>query len=253
VSSTDHPTWEAHIGIGHEDCFSLWRSVFQAGVSPPDRILAEDGRKFLDQIINNNAATYATELNAWSLEYYVENAVYRLRQSRELAMAAGIDAALLPEAHMFGGSDKEDKDYLLRSEAFTPYGEWEECFVATRALITTMAGGSRRIEALNPSAPCSSSASGAFASNLEWTRIPPEVLARGQGGRPAFAAADAARVRLMLIERQLSTISASKAVIPLTALHLQRDAEPIRSGFLGMGTPAVRWGDAGRRPLASFR
>jgi hypothetical protein len=30
---------------------------------------AEDGRKFLDQIINNNAATYATELDAWSLEY----------------------------------------------------------------------------------------------------------------------------------------------------------------------------------------
>jgi hypothetical protein len=32
----------------------------------------------------------------------------------------------------------EDRDLFFRSEAFTPYGEWEECFLATRALITVM-------------------------------------------------------------------------------------------------------------------
>ena len=148
------PTWVVHarhLLLGA--CFSLWRSVFQAGVPPLNSVLAEDGRKFLDQIINNNAATYATELNAWSLEYYVENAVYRLRESRELAKAAGIDVALLPEAHTVGSSDTvgvsdtEREDFFL-SEVFTPYGEWEECFLAARALITAMA------EAIQESRPC---------------------------------------------------------------------------------------------------
>jgi hypothetical protein len=120
-------------------CFSLWRSVFQAGASPPNKIQAKDGRKFLDQIIKNNTASYFTELNAWSLAYYVENAVYRLRESRNHAIAAGIDPALLPAAHMIGESDKEPKNFPYPSETFTPYGEWEECFLATHALITLMA------------------------------------------------------------------------------------------------------------------
>jgi hypothetical protein len=61
------------------------------------------------------------------------------RQSRKLAMAAGIDAALLPEAHMFSEADNEDDDFFLCIEAFTPYWEWEESFLAARALITSMA------------------------------------------------------------------------------------------------------------------
>ena len=133
------PIWvvhSRHLVLGA--CFSLWRSVFQAGVSPPNKMTAEDGERFLDQIIHNNAATYGTELNPWSLEYYVENAVFRICRSRKIAIDAGIDPNCLPEAHMFGESDKEDKDYILRSDPFTPYGEWEECFIATHALISAM-------------------------------------------------------------------------------------------------------------------
>jgi hypothetical protein len=116
--------------------FSLWRSVFQTRRFWPNPDMVTEGRKFLDEIIHNNAASYATELNAWSLEYYIENAVYRLRHARDLALDAGIDPSRLPIAPMLGESIN-DID-ILTASPFTPYGEWEECFHATRALISVM-------------------------------------------------------------------------------------------------------------------
>jgi hypothetical protein len=93
---------------------------------------------FLDEIIHNNAATYATELNAWSLEYYVENAVYRLRHAKKVAIDGGVDERLqrLPEPNMIGESDPDRGQHYFfpRTTLFTPFGEWEECFHAARAL-----------------------------------------------------------------------------------------------------------------------
>jgi hypothetical protein len=131
-------------------CFSLWRSVFQARRFNLEVDMQKDALKFLDELINNNAATYMTELNAWSLEYYIENAVYRIRHAREIAIENGVDEALLPKAHMLGESPRY-KDEVLSREQFSPYGEWEECYFATRALITLMS------EELRPPATRSSS------------------------------------------------------------------------------------------------
>lgn len=132
------PLWVLDVrGFVLGACFSLWRSVFQARESPADK-MNKDGAIFLDQIIYNNAATYGTELNGWSLRYYIENAVFRIEKSRKIAISKGVDPNLLPKASMLGESDNEDKNCILRSERFTPYGEWEECFLAVRALITAM-------------------------------------------------------------------------------------------------------------------
>lgn len=118
-------------------CFSLWRAVFQAKDAPEDHWDSTASAKFLDQLIYNNAATYANELNAWSLQYYIENAVYRIRQAREIAIAAGVDPAELPEARMIFDKNKPAPDFMTFDPS--PYAEWEESFLATRALITAMA------------------------------------------------------------------------------------------------------------------
>jgi hypothetical protein len=62
------------LGVG----FSLWRAVFQAGENLERDRNFEAGRKFLDDIIRNNAAAYRDELNSWSLGYYLSNARFRL-------------------------------------------------------------------------------------------------------------------------------------------------------------------------------
>ena len=132
------PPWVFEVrGLVLGACFSLWRSVFQARKSPADKA-SKEGANFLDQIIYNNAATYGTELNGWSLRYYIENAVFRIEKSREIAINKGVDPKFLPKVSMLGESDNEDKNCILRSELFTPYGEWEECFLAVCALITAM-------------------------------------------------------------------------------------------------------------------
>jgi hypothetical protein len=135
-------------------CFSLWRSVFQARYfytvrkqdEAPHVDVSADGEKFLNEIIYNNAATYSTELNSWSLEYYVENAVYRLKHARELAIEAGINAHLLPEPHMLGEAPDDHRGFFVRTTLFTPFVEWENCFHATVALISAMKGDIERIK-----------------------------------------------------------------------------------------------------------
>jgi hypothetical protein len=67
------------VGVG----FSLWRSVFQAGLGSDRHHHLERARVFLNEIIKNNAAVYSTELNAWSLGYYLGNAQFRLLELRK--------------------------------------------------------------------------------------------------------------------------------------------------------------------------
>lgn len=140
--ATTAPIWifeGRHLTLG--SCFSLWRSVFQAREQLVNRLLREDGAKFLDKLISDNAATYSTELNQWSLQYYIENSVYRLQEARRLAIRAGVDPEMLPVARMIGPAAEEhhaDPEAFFQSGAFTPYAEWEECLMATSALITAM-------------------------------------------------------------------------------------------------------------------
>jgi hypothetical protein len=67
------------LGVG----FSLWRAVFQAWNALERDRNFEDGRILLDSIIRNNAAVYQTELNSWSLGYYLGNARFRLVEIRK--------------------------------------------------------------------------------------------------------------------------------------------------------------------------
>jgi hypothetical protein len=82
VSLDDSRMWKLGwlLGVG----FSLWRAVFQAGKALDRDVNFERGRIFLNEIIRNNAAVYYTELNSWSLGYYLNNARFRLLAARKL-------------------------------------------------------------------------------------------------------------------------------------------------------------------------
>lgn len=72
IRTADTLNWIAGIG------FSLWRAVFQtpSGLKQGANILR--AQEFLQEIILNNAAVYKTELNQWSLGYYLGNARLRI-------------------------------------------------------------------------------------------------------------------------------------------------------------------------------
>jgi hypothetical protein len=82
IPPRDSTTWIMGwlLGVG----FSLWRAVFQAGHALDRDINFERGRIFLNEIIRNNTAVYSTELNSWSLGYYLNNARFRLIVARKL-------------------------------------------------------------------------------------------------------------------------------------------------------------------------
>jgi hypothetical protein len=137
----DTPAWvfEArHHVLGA--CFSLWRSVFQASEFSQSYLPVKEGKEFLEALIKNNAATYSTELNAWSLEFYIENAVYRLNAARALAIEAGVDPKLLPVAKMLRTFDDAHDEYGFPVPSYSPYAEWELCYMGVHALIKTMRG-----------------------------------------------------------------------------------------------------------------
>jgi len=146
VEPTAEPAWVIRSrGLVLGACFSLWRSVFQTrrfyeGDQRADH--HKDGLKFLDDIIHNNAATYMTELNAWSLEYYVENAVYRLRHAREIAIEAKFPEHYLPAPPDMLGEAKDPDNYgfFPRNRQFSPFAEWEKCFHTAHDLIGVMNG-----------------------------------------------------------------------------------------------------------------
>ena len=138
------PTWVIRsrcLVLG--SCFSLWRAVFQTRRFYEGNERAtyhKEGLKCLDDIIHNNAATYMMELNAWSLEYYVENAVYRLRHAREMALDSGFPVHMLPTPpHMLGeAKDPDDYGFFPHNPLFSPFGEWEQCFHAAHEFIGAM-------------------------------------------------------------------------------------------------------------------
>jgi hypothetical protein len=111
--------YDLMVGIG----FSLWRAVFQAAQAEEWNTHSERARIFLNEIIRNNAAVYATELNSWSLAYYLGNARFRLIELRR-----------------FFSKDNEiiELDEILKrfdasfSHVFDGPSHWVDCFHAMR-------------------------------------------------------------------------------------------------------------------------
>lgn len=63
--------------------FSLWRAVFLAETSREIVEIHESQVAFLEKVVSDNAITYTDDKNnrAWSVEYYLENAKFRLTQA----------------------------------------------------------------------------------------------------------------------------------------------------------------------------
>ena len=72
VAVTVALNWLAGVG------FSLWRAAFQVRAGLESGTVVAASKEFLDKIILDNAAMYQTELNTWSLGYYLGNARLRL-------------------------------------------------------------------------------------------------------------------------------------------------------------------------------
>jgi len=109
--------------------FSLWRAVFQSGHKLETRENFGAGQIFLDEIVRNNAAMYLTELNSWSLGYYVNNARFRL-----------VDAFERSPSELKTNSDLKSRVDKLHGalntlEQSLSSSEWENCFHALRLLI----------------------------------------------------------------------------------------------------------------------
>jgi hypothetical protein len=111
------------LGVG----FSLWRAVFQASYASDRHTSAERARIFLDEIIRNNAAVYATELNAWSLAYYIGNARSRLVEVHKCFAKSEKTAELDRLMAMIGDS--------LVAHIWNAPREWIICFHAMRLVL----------------------------------------------------------------------------------------------------------------------
>jgi hypothetical protein len=114
------------LGVG----FSLWRAVFQAGHALERDLHLERGRIFLNEIIRNNAAVYSTELNSWSLGYYLENARFRLLTLRGFLG----NSEKLPEIDKYLVEVKQSWEH--RSGP-APQG-WVNCFHVMRLMLDIM-------------------------------------------------------------------------------------------------------------------
>ena len=120
-------------GIG----FSLWRAVFQASHPIGTEKNVEDARYFLDQIILNNAATYATEHNAWSLGYYLGNA--RLRIIPLEAMLSEVRDSEELQLYIQGVRDiVNQKPHTTEDRSASE--EWEMCFHCMRLMLDILDG-----------------------------------------------------------------------------------------------------------------
>lgn len=113
--------WLAGVG------FSLWRGVFQAREGLEAANVVKASKTFLDKIILDNAAIYQTEMNTWSLGYYLGNA--RLRM-----VHLGVRLWPFPElpAKLSSLLDELEKpmtwNNLPGKAKRDPYQEWEDCF-----------------------------------------------------------------------------------------------------------------------------
>jgi hypothetical protein len=111
------------LGVG----FSLWRAVFQAGHALDRDHNFERGRIFLNEIIRNNAAAYSTELNSWSLGYYLNNARFRL-------IAAHGRIIKIEQTKELGALIEKIRISLDGEQGSAPH-EWVLCFHALRQMI----------------------------------------------------------------------------------------------------------------------
>jgi hypothetical protein len=111
------------VGVG----FSLWRAVFQAGQATDRHNHAERARIFLNEIIRNNAAVYSTELNSWSLSYYLGNARFRLLELHKFHAHNEETAELDKLMSTFGDS--------VRTHVWDAPGDWIRCFHAMRLML----------------------------------------------------------------------------------------------------------------------
>jgi hypothetical protein len=111
--------WLAGVG------FSLWRAAFQVREGLESNTVVAASKEFLDKIIRDNAAMYQTELNTWSLGYYLGNARLRL---------VTVGLSLWPYKKLSPKLAKLLKQLQELMSWSTPrtkrdaYLEWEECF-----------------------------------------------------------------------------------------------------------------------------
>jgi hypothetical protein len=111
--------------------FSLWRAVFQARHQLETQENLEEGRVFLDKIIRDNAAMYLTELNSWSLGYYINNARFRLSDAFDRLPSAKNDPDLSSHVDDIQGA-------LANLNQRTSWAEWEKCFHVLRLMINAV-------------------------------------------------------------------------------------------------------------------
>jgi hypothetical protein len=111
------------LGVG----FSLWRAVFQSGNSLDVERNLDRARWFLNEIVRNNAAAYGTELNSWSLGYYLSNARFRIVAAYEELP----DSLKSVELTNCVTSIKA----TLKADAKPGPEEWIECFKAMVLLL----------------------------------------------------------------------------------------------------------------------
>jgi len=95
--------------------FSLWRAVFLSDTTGDYEDQIADAEKFLVSLIADNTVLYVTDKNArnWSFRYYLDNAVYRLRElaASRLALVDGADLARVAES--------EKDEWLHAQESLT--------------------------------------------------------------------------------------------------------------------------------------
>jgi hypothetical protein len=83
-------------------------------------VTVKAGKEFLDALIRNNMAVYTTELNAWSLGYYINNARFRLVLANQ-KMLPHPNPELDTRAGVLQRRINENKNT-------SGPGEWDECF-----------------------------------------------------------------------------------------------------------------------------
>jgi hypothetical protein len=117
------PLLHLMLGVG----FSLWRAVFQAAQASDRHNHAERARIFLDEIIRNNAAVYSTELNSWSLSYYIGNARFRLMEVHSCLAHDEQTTELDTLMSIIGAS--------LTAHIWDAPRDWVRCFHAMRLVL----------------------------------------------------------------------------------------------------------------------
>jgi hypothetical protein len=66
-------------------CFSLWRAVFLADRTGKIQAKMTDAETFVAKMLTDNAIAFAQDRNAreWTFNYYIDNALFRLRDYYE--------------------------------------------------------------------------------------------------------------------------------------------------------------------------